>query len=508
MARNQASSSRRSRQKQLSIVTVVSEALPFGKTGGLADVASALPLALCRLGHRVTVILPRYGRIPVCKESDRFALSLGSREYDIRIFELMLAQESGTVKALLVDCPELYDRSDLYGTGGQDYPDNAIRFAVLARAALEVMRRSGQRPAVVHCHDWQAGLVPVYLKSVFRADKVLSGLPTVFTIHNLAYQGLFPVDTLPALGLGWDLFAVNALEFWGKVSFLKGGIGFSEIVTTVSPTYAREIQTPQFGFGFDGILRQRSDALVGILNGIDQDRWDPKRDPALPQPYDASDVSGKRSAKRQLLGTMKMAVTRETLERPLVGLVSRLVAQKGFDILAEAADNLLELDASYVLLGSGEALYEEQWQELASRHPDRVGVRIGFDEALAHLIEAGADIFLMPSRFEPCGLNQMYSQRYGTVPVVRATGGLRDTVEPYDPETGTGSGFQFEEPTGAAMLEALRQAIDVYRSGTRWRALQVAGMQKDFSWERSANEYVGVYLRAMSAARGADRKTV
>jgi starch synthase len=349
---------------------------------------------------------------------------------------------------------------------------------------------------VVHAHDWQAGLVPVMLATTFAGHPVVGGTPAVFTIHNLAYQGTFPVEWLPALGLGWELMWIDALEFWGRISFLKGGVTFSRVITTVSPRYAQEIQTPELGFGFDGILRYRSRDLVGILNGIDYDQWDPARDAHLPEPYTASNLKGKAAAKRAVLEAYGLPVTASGLARPLLGMVSRMVDQKGFDLVASVADDLPRLDASFVLLGTGERRYEEMWRGLAARHRDRIGARIGFDEGLAHLIEGGADLFLMPSRFEPCGLNQMYSLRYGTVPLVRATGGLFDTVRNYDPRTGAGTGFTFEEYSPQALLGTLRRALDIYKDRDAWQRMQRAGMDEDNSWDARARSYVQVYERA------------
>ncbi len=334
------------------------------------------------------------------------------------------------------------------------------------------------------------------LGTTFARHPVLGGTPAVFTIHNLAYQGTFPVEWLAALGLGWELMRVDALEFWGGISFLKGGITFSRLITTVSPRYAQEIQTPEFGFRFDGILRYRSRDLVGILNGIDYDQWDPARDAHLPEPYTASNLEGKAAAKRVVLGAYGLPVTEATLARPLVGMVSRMVDQKGFDLLAAAADDLSRVDASFVVLGTGDRRYEDLWRGMAARHGDRIGARIGFDEALAHRIEGGADIFLMPSRFEPCGLNQMYSLRYGTVPLVRATGGLFDTVRNYDPRSGEGTGFRFEDYSPQALLGTLRWALGIYKDKGAWRRIQRAGMREDNSWDARARSYVQAYERA------------
>ncbi len=480
----------------LRILMIASEAVPFAKTGGLADVAGALPRALACLGHQVSIALPRYRGVAAGRLVTRFPITLKGVVHEAGIYEEELA---AGVRAVLVDCPAYYDRAGLYGIGNEDYPDNASRFAFLCRAALEHAARAGSRPDVVHAHDWQAGLAPVHLRTLYADHPVLAGTPSVFTIHNLAYQGLFPADVLPALDLPWDLFTIEGLEYWGRVSFLKAGINFSRIVTTVSPTYAREIQTPQFGFGFDGILRRRADHLLGILNGIDAERWDPASDPCIECHYDLLHLDGKRGARRELLAAV--GLPEPGGDRPVIGLISRLVEQKGFDLLAEAADVLPTLGATFVLLGSGERRYERCWLDLSARYPTRFAVRIGFDEKLAHQIEAGSDMFLMPSRFEPCGLNQMYSLRYGTVPIVRATGGLDDTVENYDPTTGAGTGFKFRDYTEAALLGALRAAISTYGQPSRWRGIQEAGMQLDYSWTASAREYVKAYDRAIAEGR-------
>ncbi len=472
------------------ILMVGSEAVPYAKTGGLADVLGALPYALVRLGHEVDVVMPRYRGIV----TGRLGHVVVSMDGVTRRTDLY-ATRTDSLRMIFVDRPEYYDREYLYGPPTGDYPDNAERFAFLAHAALAFAAH--EKPyAVVHGHDWQAGLVPVLLTRDYAMHPKLGGLPSVFTIHNLAYQGLFDASSLGPIGLGADLMHIDGLEYWGRISFLKGGVRFSRLLTTVSPRYAEEIQTPEFGFGFDGLLRQRSPDLVGILNGIDYDQWDPLRDVHLPEPFSASNLVGKRSAKRQLLEALALPVTPQVAERPLVGMVSRLVDQKGLDLVEALAPQLPELGATFAVLGSGEPRYEEMWRGLAARHPDRIGVRIGFDEGLAHLVEGGSDIFLMPSRFEPCGLNQMYSLRYGTVPVVRAVGGLYDTVQDYDEQAGTGTGFAFVDTTPAALLEALQRSLTVFQDKKAWTRIQQAGMRKDHSWAASARQYVGVYERA------------
>ena len=476
---------------------VTPEAHPFAKTGGLAEVSAALPDALARLGHSVTLVLPRYRGIDLTGTTAldlRFAL--GSTEVSLTVRERPIAER---ITLALVDAPSLFDRDGLYGDAAGDYPDNAWRFAVFCRGALEYARARGRRPSIIHAHDWQSALVPVYQKMLFSPDPIVGGVPAVFTIHNLAFQGVFPSSTLPAIGLPWDVMHVNALEYWGKINYLKGGINFSEQITTVSPTYAREIMQPELGFGLDGVLSRRAADVVGILNGIDTTRWNPAADPFVPASFDPDNLRGKRDAKRALLEAVGLLPDPGAPQKPVIGLISRLTDQKGFDLVAEAADELMTLDAAWVMLGSGESRYEQLWRTLAARYPGRVSATIGFDERLAHLIEAGADLFLMPSRFEPCGLNQMYSLRYGTVPIVRATGGLRDTVEDFDPATGRGTGFVFADYSPGAMVSAVRRALATF-GGPQWPQIQKAGMQQDHSWDASAREYVKVYRELIGRA--------
>jgi starch synthase len=470
---------------------VSSEAHPFAKTGGLAEVAGALPDALARLGHRVTLVVPRYRGTEIGDAiGERATIPMGERSVDVTFFRRELTTG---VTAVLVDVPELFDRPGLYNEAGQDYPDNAWRFAVFSRAALEYPRLRGERPSAIHVHDWQTGLVPVYQKMQLSSDPIVGGVPVVFTIHNLAFQGVFPAAVIPVIGLGWDVLRLEAMEFWGQVSYLKAGINFSEKITTVSPTYAREIVTPELGFGFHGVLQRRAADLSGILNGIDVERWNPAADPFVPVSYSAEDLSAKKDAKRALLEMVGLASDDGALRRPVVGLISRLTDQKGFDLIASAGRDLMVLEATWVMLGSGEAHYEDYWRALAARYPSRVSATIGFDERLAHFIEAGADLFLMPSRFEPCGLNQLYSLRYGTVPVVRATGGLQDTVKDPGEADGEATGFKFRDYAPGAMIGALQQALGVYQNGQNWIRMQQAGMREDHSWDASAREYVKVY---------------
>ena len=485
---------------------VAAEAVPFAKTGGLADVLGALPPALARLGWRVTIVIPRYRGVSGGEVIDQFAARVGGFTADARLHRV---QTTESTDVILVDIPDLYDRDGLYhpdSVDSGDFWDNPRRFAALARVALEYAARAPEPPAIIHSHDWHAGLVPVYLKTAYAGHPSLGGVPSTFTIHNLAYQGNFAADWVPRLELPWDVLSIDGMEYWGKMSFLKGGINYSERITTVSPTYAREIQTPAGGFGFDGILKRRAAELTGILNGIDTTDWDPMSDPFLPAHFSADNLEGKHTAKAEVLKRYGFPADAQLLARPLVGMISRMVDQKGFDLVALLSERLPELDATFVTLGTGDAKYQDAFGAMAAAHPDRIAVRIGFDEALAHLIEGGADIFLMPSRFEPCGLNQMYSLRYGTVPVVRAVGGLADTVRNCEPGVRGATGFAFQEYTPEALLAALTRALELFKDRRKWRALQAAGMKQDHSWDRSAREYVKIYERARASRLSAQAR--
>ncbi len=480
---------------------IASEAQPFSKTGGLADVAKALPKALAELGHHVTLITPRYRGVTDGPVVATVSLEMAAHRFTARLMEAPLEgaapgapKPKGHRRVLLLDCPELFDRAGIYYDAAGDYADNAVRYAWLSAAALEWAAQQEQPFDIVHAHDWQAGLVPLYAHRRALAPPH-PRTRTVFTIHNLAYQGVFDKAWLPWLGLGWEDFTINGIEFFDRLSFMKAGLNFADAITTVSPTYAQEIQRPEYGYGLDGVIRSRSDALVGILNGIDPDEWNPAADPFLPAPFDAERLEGKAAAKRALLDTFGFTITDALLARPVIGMVSRMVDQKGLDLLAALAGDLMSLDATFVIVGTGEPRYQEMWTRLAAWRPDRVGVFIGFDERRAHLVEGGADMFLMPSRFEPCGLNQMYSLRYGTVPIVRAVGGLVDTVRPYVARNGQGNGFMFADYHPAALMQAITAALATYPNKKAWTRLQKNGMKADFSWDRSAAEYVKLYQR-------------
>jgi starch synthase len=414
-------------------------------------------------------------------------------------FPAVLSIEKGGVRYYFVSYPAFFDRAALYGTPDGDYPDNAERFALLSRTAIEIAQLHFH-PEVFHCHDWQSGLVPVLLRTLYSKAPVLHEAPVLFTIHNLGYQGLFRPDVLEQIGLPAQLFALDGLEFYGKVNLLKGGLVCSEGINTVSRGYAREIQTEEYGFGLDGLLRHRSRVLSGILNGVDYSEWNPATDPLIAARYTPQGLSGKKTCKQDLLAAFGLPAA-ELLERPLIGIVSRLTAQKGADLIEAAAAELMAEDLALVVLGTGDAQYETLFRRLAEKYPQKVAVRIAYDNTLAHKIEAGADIFLMPSRYEPCGLNQIYSLKYGTVPVVRATGGLDDTVENFDPATGQGTGFKFAEYSASAMMQALRAALATYREPAQWKKLILNGMARDFSWNASAAQYVKLYEGLVAARR-------
>jgi starch synthase len=468
------------------ILMVASEAVPFAKSGGLADVVGALPAALQRQGEEVAVIMPRYRSIPWHETEsafDNMVVYAGAAPYRV---DLRTKVHRG-VRFFFVEAPYFFDREGLYNYHGTDFGDNHRRFAVLALAALGAAQTVFPCD-ILHCHDWQAALVPVYKMDQQHSNPLLAGTKTVLTIHNLGYQGRFHRTQFPDLGLNWGWFTPDKLEYYGDVNFLKGGIATADWLTTVSPTYAREIQTPEGGFGLDGILRHRSDALTGILNGVDYEEWNPETDPFLPAHYSVHDLSGKRVCKKALLE--EFGLDAHNLERPLIGIVSRFAPQKGFDLIAGIGHFFEETDAQLVVLGSGEWRYVHLFEEWHRWKPRQIAVWVGYNNPLAHRIEAGADIFLMPSQYEPCGLNQIYSLRYGTVPVVRAVGGLDDTIQ-------EDTGFKFHEYSVGALYDTLRVAVGAYRNRDAWTERMRRGMSKDYSWDASARQYSALYSRLL-----------
>ena len=485
---------------RLHVVMVSPEIVPFAKTGGLADVVGALSIALERLGQQVSLIMPAHRRalkcgVPMEETGIRFAVPVSNRREEATLLRAKVGRD---ISVYLIRADRYFDRDNLYGTPEGDYSDNAERFAFFSRAALEAFRKIG--PAhVLHAHDWQAALAITFLKTQPDVYPELSAVRTVLTLHNVGYQGVFPRDDWHLLNLDWGFFTPRQLEYYGQISYLKGGLEWADAITTVSPTYAAEIQTAEHGFGLEGVFRDRAADLSGILNGADYEVWNPATDPSIAKTYDLADVSGKRDCKAEV---QRLFGLREAPEVPLVGMITRLAAQKGIDLLAGAFEELMRRDVQFVLLGAGDRPFEDFFRSLGDRYPEKAAAQIVFDETLAHKIEAGADMFLMPSRYEPAGLNQLYSLRYGTIPIVRSTGGLKDSVSDFDPAAGTGNGFVFRDYDGDALLEAVDRALATYRQEDQWARLMENAMTADYSWSRSAGEYLRLYRRLMTASAG------
>ncbi|MBE9536393.1 MAG: glycogen synthase GlgA [Proteobacteria bacterium] len=476
----------------MNIVMITPETTPFSKTGGLADVCGALHKELGQQGHTVKTFTPFYhcvgeGKNRPSDTGKRLDVSIAGKIYKGEIWN------SGDVYFIRND--HFFMRHGLYGEGGKDYEDNALRFTFFSLASLEAIREIAGKTDIIHCHDWQTALVPFYLKESYAGDSCLGSSASVFTVHNLAYQGLFPKETLKKIGLGWEIFTPSKLEFYDKLNFMKGGLVFADMLTTVSRGYAREIQKSGTGCGLEGLLRERRKDLTGIVNGIDFDDWDPKKDNMIPANYSPSNMTGKAKCKAALREAFNLP---DMGDIPLVGMVSRLDPQKGFGLIREAEKKLAGLPAQFAFLGSGKEDIENYLRRLAKKFPDKIAVSIGYSEKLAHLIEAGSDIYLMPSRYEPCGLNHLYSLKYGTLPVVRATGGLDDTISNFNKKTKKGNGFKFTLFSSRAMLIMLRRAIDLYTKDRKtWLLIQKNAMSEDHSWKRSIPEYEAVYKRAI-----------
>lgn len=478
--------------RNLRILLASSEVAPFAKVGGLADVAGSLPKALTALGNDVRVVMPKYRSVAPERTLMDFPVEIGGRRETavLKTTSIEAKVDGGTKKipVYLIDNYQYFDRDGVYG-----YYDDAERFAFFSKAVIEMLPRIGFQAEIIHCNDWETGPIPMLLKEIYGNDPFFMKTCTVFTIHNLAYQGNFPPDALRLLGVGSHLFNPSALEFYGSASYMKAGILYADMVNTVSKKYAEEIQTPEFGERMDGLLRMRGDDLHGIVNGINYHEFNPRTDPRIYKNYDSSTAKDKKENKFALQKEMGLPVR----DVPLIGLVSRLVDQKGLDIVLAAMDRLMEMDTQLIVLGTGSAHYEKEFREISLRHPSRVAVFIGFNGILAQRIYAGADMFLMPSRFEPCGLGQLISLRYGTIPVVRAVGGLADTIFDYDPETGMGNGFSFKDYSAEALVRTVERAVKAYSDETRWQRLVESAMDLDFSWSRSAAEYMDLYDRAL-----------
>lgn len=479
----------------MDILMVASEAVPFAKTGGLADVVGSLSKELERLGHNLKVVLPYYrtvkeGNFEVDHLKETIKIGIADREVE---GEVLTARMGRDITVYLIKNDDYYDREGLYGTENGDYGDNAERFTFFCKAALELPKMTGFKPDVIHCHDWQTGLIPVYLKTLFKSDSFYFPTRTVFTIHNLAYQGLFRSEDMPLTGLPWDVFTPEGIEFYGKINFLKAGIVYGDIINTVSKRYAQEILTEEFGYGLDGALRSRREDLYGILNGADYEEWNPENDEFIIRKYSREDPSGKRDCKRDIIKEFGLEIDDYT---PVFGLVSRLAQQKGLDLVVDAAEEISRL-GGLIILGKGDKDYERLVAGLGDRYPRRVGVKIGFDESLAHKITAGADFFLIPSQYEPCGLGAMYSLKYGTIPIVRATGGLDDIISEFNPRSGRGNGFKFPDLSGDSLISGIRTAMKGYRKEALWHKLMGNALACDYSWRRPAVEYEKLYRKAL-----------
>ncbi|MGA1795212.1 MAG: glycogen synthase GlgA [bacterium] len=478
--------------ERLKILYVSSEVAPLSKTGGLADVSGSLPKAIKALGHDVRVVTPYYKMVKKHVKSTQKVLN----RLDVPVSDkevrgsVEMTQIDGGVPVYLIKKESYFGRDDLYTTKQGDYKDNAERFVFFSRGVLEMLRHIDFKPDIIHCNDWQAGLIPTYLKTLYRKKDLYKDICSIFTIHNLGYQGIFWSLDMHLTNLPWDIFTINGVEYYGNISFLKAGMVYADILTTVSKGYSKEIQTPEYGLGMDGILRTRQKDLYGILNGADYDHWSPDKDPYIVAPYDKSNLENKTKCKLDLLQEFGLKCRATT---PIIGMISRLADQKGFDILAESIDELMKMDIIFILLGTGDQKYEEMFTHIGDKYPKKTGIRIGFDNALAHKIEAGSDIYLMPSKYEPCGLNQIYSLRYGTIPVVRATGGLDDTIIDIHADPRKGNGFKFTDYTSKGLLATIKRACDYYSHKEAWAQLVWRAMSLEYSWEKSAREYLKLY---------------
>ncbi len=479
------------------VLMITPEVTPFAQTGGLGEVLSSLPAALVSLGAEVDVLMPKYRRITqerfdIEKTNLRVEVDLNANTVSAGFWRL---RNSGGPRVFFLECDEYYDRDDLYGDEDGDYKDNAERFVFLARSAIEMALVEDIHYDVFHSHDWQSALAPVYIRTLYAGLPLLAKSASVMTIHNLGYQGIFWHWDMPLIGVGWEYFNPRFMEFHGHVSLLKSGIVFADKVNTVSRGYCEEILTPEFGFGLEGVLQEKGSDLKGILNGVDYEIWDPHKDPMIAAGYSPGDLSGKAACKAELQVRAGLPTEPKT---PLIAMVSRLSSQKGIDLVEAVIPALAAQGVQFVLLGTGEDRYQYSFRKLAQDYSENTGIFLSYDYELAHKIFAGADMVLVPSRYEPCGLNQMYAMKYGAIPIVRATGGLRDTVDQFDPDRETGAGFKFDDPEPSALKETILKALDLYRTNpVAWQNLMVRAMKQDFSWERSAREYLRLYEQAV-----------
>jgi starch synthase len=484
----------------MKILIASPEAVPYVKTGGLAYVVGALCKEYRRMNKSAHIIMPLYKNIKKSKPPPvdtglEVKVPVGRKVIKGRIF-------SDQSSAYFIDCKEFFEREELYGTPEGDYADNAARFIFFSRGILEACKVLKFQPDVIHCNDWQTGLVPLYLKTMYRSDKFFRNTATLLTIHNLGYQGLFPSLEMPLTGLGWELFNPEGIEFYGKVNFLKAGIISADILNTVSNTYSKEILSREFGFSLDGLLRLRKKDLYGITNGVDYEEWDPSMDEFIPAKYSHDDISGKAFCKKELMRSIFGSSDSLNAERiPLIGMVGRLSAQKGLDLVIQSIDGILSIGAKLVILGKGDEIFQRSLFEIAKKNKGKVYVNIGFEEILAHMIYAGSDFFLMPSRYEPCGLGQLIALRYGCIPIARKTGGLIDNIHDYEHLKSKGTGFLFYDYTPSAIQDAIKRALCIYTDKDKMCKMIIDGMKMNFSWKKSAERYIEIYEAAIKKAR-------
>lgn len=478
------------------ILIAVSELYPFSKTGGLADMVCAMGKALAKRGHHVTIATPLYKGIyeryqDLLKETHKFDVQLGQSSVNASILTL---KKSEHLNIAFVNNPDFFYRESLYGYKGVDYPDNDARFIFFSKCVVELAKRSSPQPEILHVHDWQTAVIPLIIKYLNDSNQWNNPPKPILTIHNIAFQGIFNRDSYNLTNLPWDYFTPEGIEYYGKMNCLKAGIVFSKKIITVSPRYAREILTPEFGCGLDGVLRWRNNSVIGILNGVDYEEWNTENNPYIYAPYSVNDLSGKQICKSRLQEELKLKVDNNI---PLFATISRLTDQKGMDILLEALKLAKDLNYQFVLLGCGDSYFEEEFEKLAKTYPNKIRVFIGFDQTLAHRIKSGADFFLMPSRFEPCGLNQMYSLKYGTIPIVRRTGGLDDTVIDITDNVKLANGIKFTEYSGSALYKAIQKAFAIFETPKLLNFYRRNAMNTNFSWDRAANEYEHVYKEVL-----------
>jgi starch synthase len=494
--------------KKFKILYVTSEVVPFMKTGGLADVSAALPQMLSELGHEVRIVVPKYGAVDdrkykiheVVRLKD-LTIRIGDKDVVFSLKSCFLPGQKVRVQIYFLDSQEYFgSRNSLYvdPMTGEDYPDNDERFILLSRSIFELISRLGWIPDIIHCNDWQTGLVPAYLKTMYKDDEVFNKFKTLFTIHNLAYQGIFPKSGFHKTGLPEELDSEKGIEIYGKLNYLKSGLLYSDVINTVSETYANEIRSDEeLGAGLKPLLAKRKNDLYGIVNGIDTRLWNPEKDKIIPHKYSIKDLSGKEENKKELSAKFGFTYNPKT---PIIGLITRLYDEKGIDLLSEAFPELMKMNVQIILLGTGDRKYHNFFDKMARKYPEKFACYLGFNDELAHLIEGGADIYMMPSKYEPCGLNQMYSLMYGTVPFVRETGGLADTVIRFNEKTEEGNGFVFKAYDSAAMLKELNRALKVYHDKKLWQKIMKNGMRSDFSWDSSAKKYIELYKTILNNA--------